>query len=113
VAASHVNVGFQTGHASIPDQRLSALGLTRRCVVEVPYFSAAVRCVVGTNLLATVPRQVAQLARDNPALTVVPAPRALTGFRYLMAWHPRLNTASAHQWLRSVLREAAKRIHGR
>ena len=113
VGGSHINVGFQTGNASLPDQRLTALGLSRRCIVEVPYFSAAIRCVAGTDLIATVPRQVAQIARDTPSLAVVDAPRELSGFKYLMVWHPRVNADSAHQWLRSIVRAATKQLDDR
>ena len=104
----HVGVGVLTGRQTIPEQRLAALGYKRRCAVEVPYFSAAIRCVPGTNLIATVPRRLATLERHNPAVRFVQAPSEMRGFRYLMIWHPRLHTDAAHMWLRTTVAAAGR-----
>jgi DNA-binding transcriptional LysR family regulator len=108
----HVGVGVLTGRKTIPDQRLAALGEERRCAMEVPYFTAAIRCVRGTNLIATVPRRLAQLERHDPAVRFVPPPRELAGFRYLMIWHPRVHTDAAHVWLRSTIVSAGAALTG-
>jgi DNA-binding transcriptional LysR family regulator len=102
----HVGVGVLGGRQTIPEQRLAALGHKRRCAIEVPYFTAAIRCVPGTSLIATVPRRLADLERDNPAVKIVQPPEEMTGFGYLMVWHPRLHTDAAHVWLRSMVRTA-------
>jgi DNA-binding transcriptional LysR family regulator len=99
----HVGVGVLAGRQTIPEQRLAALGKKRRCAVEVPYFTAAIRCVPGTNLIATVPRRLAELERHDPAIKFVKPPAEMQGFRYLMIWHPRLHTDAAHVWLRSMI----------
>jgi hypothetical protein len=46
----------------------------------------------------------------NPAIKILPAPAEMTGFKYLMAWHPRVNTDAAHVWLRSIVRSAANAL---
>ncbi len=102
----HVGVGVLAGRHTIPAQRLAALGLERTCAVEVPYFTAAIRCVPGTDLIATVPKRLAALERHNPAVRIVQPPNEMTGFKYLMVWHPRLQTDAAHVWLRTTLRAA-------
>jgi DNA-binding transcriptional LysR family regulator len=76
----------------------------------VPYHTAAMRCVAGTNLVATVPRRMAELEASNPAIKILKAPAELEGFKYLMIWHPRMNTDAAHVWLRSIVRDAGKQI---
>jgi hypothetical protein len=38
------------------------------------------------------------------------APEEITGFKYLMIWHPRVNTDAAHAWLRSEIRRIGKKI---
>lgn len=106
----HVGVGVLTGRQTIPEQRLAALGTKRRCAVEVPYFTAAIRCVPGTNLIATVPRRLAELERHDPAITFVQPPAEMKGFRYLMIWHPRLLTDAAHVWLRSIVATVGKKL---
>lgn len=108
--ASHVGVGVLTGRQTIPDQRLAALGHKRTWAVEVPYFTAAVRCVRGTDLIATVPRRLAELDRHSPDVKFVQPPAELKGFRYLMIWHPRLHTDAAHVWLRSIVAAVGKEV---
>ncbi len=110
LAATHIGVGILGGMQTIPDKRLAAIGARRRCAMWVPYFSAAIRCVPGTPLLATVPARMGRLEAKNPALRVLSPPDVLGRFRYLMAWHPRMNTDAAHIWLRDTIREAAKQL---
>ena len=108
LAATHVGVGILGGMQTIPDKRLAAIGARRHCPMWVPYFSAAIRCLPGTRLLATVPARMARLQASNTAIKVLRPPDVLGRFRYLMAWHPRMNTDAAHLWLRAAIREAAK-----
>jgi len=112
LAASHVGVGILGGQPTIPDKRLAGIGEKRHCSIWVPYFSAAIRCIPGTSLLATVPSRLPRLESDNPALKILKPPEALGRFNYLMAWHPRMNTDAAHLWLRRVIRETAKALSG-
>jgi DNA-binding transcriptional LysR family regulator len=106
----HVGVGVLTGRQTIPDQRLAALGKRRHCAIEVPYFSAAIRCVPGTRLIATVPRRLADLERHDPNVKLVEPPPEMTGFRYLMIWHPRVHTDAAHVWLRSIIAATGRKL---
>ncbi len=112
VKGLHVGVGILAGQQTIPEQRLAALGLQRTCAIEVPYFSAALRCVPGTDLIATMPRRLMMTEASNPAVKVVEAPVEMTGFRYLMVWHPRVDTDVAHVWLRSIVRGASRALPG-
>lgn len=112
LAATHVGVGILGGLQTIPDKRLAAIGAKRQCAIWVPYFSAAIRCLPGTPLLATVPSRMARFEARNLELRVLRPPDVLGRFRYLMAWHPRMNTDAAHLWLRTVLKEAARGLSG-
>jgi DNA-binding transcriptional LysR family regulator len=100
LAAEHVGVGIWDELQTLPDKRLAGIGAKRRCPIWVPYFTAAVRCVPGTRLLATVPTRIARFESNNLSLRVLKPPEALGRFNYLMAWHPRMNTDAAHIWLR-------------
>lgn len=76
----------------------------------VPYHTAAMRSLIGTDLIATAPRSIAELEASNPSMRIVKAPAVLGTFKYLRAWHPRLNSDAAHVWLRSIIRGAGKAI---
>jgi DNA-binding transcriptional LysR family regulator len=110
IAAQHVGVGIWGELQTLPDKRLAGIGEKRRCPIWVPYFTAAVRCVPGTHLLATVPSRIARLESTNLSLRILKPPEMLGRFSYLMAWHPRLNTDAAHIWLRRAIRETGKTL---
>ena len=79
-------------------------------VITLPYFGAATRCVPGTKLILTAPRRFAGLEAENRKIKVLKAPGEITGFKYLMIWHPRVNTDAAHTWLRDEIRRIGKTL---
>jgi DNA-binding transcriptional LysR family regulator len=110
LAADHIGISILGGIQTIPEKRLAAIGAKRRCRIWVPYHTAAIQSLAGTNLVATVPRRMAELESSNPGIKILKAPAVLGTFKYLMSWHPRMNTDSAHTWLRSTIRGAVKGI---
>jgi DNA-binding transcriptional LysR family regulator len=110
LAAEHVGVGIWGELQTLPDKRLAGIGAKRRCPIWVPYFTAAVRCVPNTQLLATVPSRIAKFESNNLSLRILKPPEVLGRFNYLMAWHPRMNTDAAHLWLRHAIREAGNAL---
>jgi DNA-binding transcriptional LysR family regulator len=104
--AEHIRVSVTAG-SHTPEKRL-AKGHNRRVVIQVPYADAAIRCVAGTTLIATVPKRFAVIEQHNPAIRILQAPAELSRYKYLMIWHPRVNTDAAHVWLRAAIRQIAK-----
>jgi DNA-binding transcriptional LysR family regulator len=109
LVAQHIGVTIMGGLQTIPEKRLARAGQRRNCVLRMPYFAAAIRSVIGTRFIVTVPQRLAE-AESNSAIKLLKPPQEMTGFDYLMAWHPRVNTDSAHQWLREIVRQAAKTL---
>ena len=103
--AEHISISIQGGIQVAPDKLLAAKGYKRQVAIHLPYFEAAVRCVPGTKLIATVPRKFVQGMWHNPAIKILKPPPEIAGFRYVMTWHPRLNTDAAHAWLRATMRQ--------
>jgi DNA-binding transcriptional LysR family regulator len=91
-------------------KRLAAHGHRRRTVITLPYFGAATRCIPETKLILTAPRRFAGLEAENRKIKVLKAPVELTGFKYLMIWHPRVNTDAAHAWLRGEIGRIGKKL---
>lgn len=110
LAADHIGIGILGGIQTIPEKRLAAIGARRHCPIWVPYHTTAMHSLVGTNLVVTVPRRMAEVEASNPNIRFIKAPAELGGFHYLMSWHTRMNSDAAHLWLRSIIREAGKRI---
>jgi DNA-binding transcriptional LysR family regulator len=110
LAAPHIGVGILGVAQTIPEKRLAGAAVKRHVPIRVPYFTAAMRSVAGTRLIATVPRRIAEHDARDAALKIVKPPKVMSGFTYLMAWHPRMNTDAAHVWLRSTMRQIGKSI---
>jgi DNA-binding transcriptional LysR family regulator len=110
LAAEHIGVDVVEGSQHIPEKRLAAHGHRRRTVITLPYFGAATRCVVGTKLILTAPQRFARAEAESPKIRILKPPAELTGFKYLMIWHPRVNTDAAHIWLRGQIRAIGKMI---
>ena len=108
--ASHIGVSTFDGQQTLPERTLAAVGLKRDCVFRLPYFSMAIRAVADTSLIATVPKRLAAYESHNPALKILKAPEMLGAFKYLMTWHPRMNSDAAHQWLRSMVQQVGKNV---
>lgn len=104
----HVVVVILAGEQTMVDRRLSDLGRHRPVGLRVPYFSAAPLALPGTELIATLPRWTASQYADDPAYRIADAPPEIQSFLYGVAWHPRVDGDAAHQWLRSMLRNAAR-----
>ena len=110
LAARHVAVAIFGGVQTLPDQRLAASGLKRRVAFTVPQFTAAVQAVSGTHLIATVPRRIALLGERSANLKVLRAPKPMPRFTYFMWWHPRMNSDSAHIWLRNTVQKVSETL---
>jgi DNA-binding transcriptional LysR family regulator len=104
IEAKHVTVNIQRGIQVAPDKHLATLGYKRQVALQVPYHETAIRCVEGTKFIATVARRFIEGMGLTPAIRVLKAPPEVGGFRYMMVWHPRLNTDAAHTWLRATMR---------
>ncbi len=109
--AQHIGITILDGLQTIPDQRLEAGGMKRRVAFRVPYFSVAIQAVAGTELVATVPKRMATLPESlHSELRITKAPKPMGKFKYLMAWHPRMDSDAPHMWLRSRIRKIAETI---
>jgi DNA-binding transcriptional LysR family regulator len=108
--AEHVGISGVAGSRFTPEKLLGAKGHKRRVVIRVSHPAAAIRCVAGTILIATVPRRLALVERHNPAIRILQSPAQLSGLKYFMIWHPRVNTDAAHVWLRTAIRQVAETV---
>ncbi len=106
--APHVGIGIFEVEQTIPEQRLKAEGLKRHCPVRVAQFAVAMKAVIGTSLIATIPKRLAMAEPSDSRVAVVKPPKLMHSFTYLMAWHPRMENDAAHIWLRQAVRESVK-----
>lgn len=110
LAAKHVAVDIIGGVQTHPDKHLAAIGQKRDCPLVVAQHTVAMRVAAVTDMIATVPRRMALLEASNETIRVLEGPAALGAFKYVMIWHPRMQTDAAHVWLRSTIRELGRRL---
>jgi len=96
----HVLVTPAERPGSVVDTALSDEDLGRRVVLRTPHFLVAPFVVARTDLIATLPRAVAETAARLMGLALYPPPIDVPGFPLRMVWHPRSHDQAAHRWLR-------------
>jgi len=101
---AHAVVDIADGRQGAVDQRLDALGRPRRASVTVPYHAAAAAAARETQLVATLPRRLADDLVGDPSLVLVDAPPEIPAVTLFMDWHPRLDDDPAQRWLRDLIR---------
>lgn len=110
--AGHALVAPGGTLSGIVDQALAAQGLSRRIVVAVPYFLAALATVAGSDLIATVPRHLALAHASAFGLQTLEPPLTIRRFAIRMTWSRRAASDPGIAWLRGALAEAARRLAG-
>jgi hypothetical protein len=54
------------------------------------------------------PAAIRKSETENRKIKVPKSPADLLVFKYIMIWHPRVNTDAAHDWLRGEIRRIGK-----
>lgn len=107
LAAQHLQVLVQPGAFGGIDQTLARLGHERDIRLVAPHFGAALGLLHGTDLVLTVPDDLAPGARLPPGLLRRAVPFDLDPFRHQIAMSRRANDDPGVAWLVSTLVSAA------
>lgn len=95
---------------SVVDMAIRRSGLTMHPIAVMPSFLEAVELVPGTQLVAVIPRRLANLLCPARGLVVLPSPISLPRLRETLIWHRRNDADPAHVWFRSCLHQAARAL---
>lgn len=82
---------------------LAKAGIALDAAFSVPHFAAVPYIVSTTDLVATVPRKLAERAAEPFQLQVTPSPLGLPALQTNMFWHRRYNQDEAGRWLRALV----------
>ena len=99
----HVLLTLLNPWQSVVDAALGRKLQQRRIGLRVPYYGAAVLAVPGTDLIATLPRRLAEIYTYAARVRIVAHPFNVARLRYLMAWHPSTDAEPAFMWFREQL----------
>lgn len=85
------------------DTILATLDRRRTVVATVSTMFSLGRIVAGSDLIATLPRRVAEIAAAASPVRIHPMPIDLWDVRIALGWHERCHADPAHKFLRDLL----------
>jgi len=91
------------------DEALNLIGKQRRITVFTRHYQAAMLMAEQNDLIVTIPSKAAQLQAHNPRVVVEKPPFDIPPIALKMAWSPLLQNNPAHQWMRRLIVEVARK----
>lgn len=98
-AADHVLVSPRGDLHGIVDERLAAIGRSRRIVLALPAFLAALAAVAASDALVTLPARVARTFAPGFGLSIAVPPVVVRRFPVSLFWHRRHDADPRTRWL--------------
>jgi len=109
-AARHAVVNFGGPARSVVERALLDAGMKRHVSLVAPTTSMLGDLIKGTDIIATMPRQLSVSAYQG--LAYCEPPLDLPELRYDLVWHRRYEHSGRNAWLRKVVLDARKAVAG-
>lgn len=90
------------------DHALAKLGHKRKISVFTRHYQMPALLALNNDLVATLPRKVADMQAAAASLVVLEPPFKIPSFELKIAWSPLLQHHSAHRWLRRTIVDVAQ-----
>lgn len=109
VARKHVFATPWTSDTNMIDGWLARQARRRHIVARTNSYSAALKMIVGTDYIVSLPRRVQKLLADDAVYGHCEAPNGLPGFTLEMQWNEHNEQENANAWFRDqVLKVSAE-----
>jgi DNA-binding transcriptional LysR family regulator len=102
-AADHVLISPAGDLRGVVDDRLAAMGRSRRVIFGLPAFLPALAAVASSGALVTVPARIAKTFAAGFGLVTAEPPIPVRIFPVSVFWHRRNNADAKTKWLRQQL----------
>ncbi|MCW1937838.1 LysR family transcriptional regulator [Pseudomonas sp. MDMC_285] len=99
----HMKISAGGDKDSFVDAYLRKRGREREVRLAVPYYSAAMEALRGSDMLLMLPEHIAQKWAEQVAVTCRPLKFLDHRFRYWVAWHSRTHCSPDQQWFRQFV----------
>ncbi|WP_135450566.1 MULTISPECIES: LysR family transcriptional regulator [Tabrizicola] len=109
-ALSHVLFSPEGRLSGMGDAALARVGRSRRIAITVPLFSAVCRVVSESDLVALVPRQLAERVRASHRLEIRLPPVEIAPAQMIGVWHRRTDRSPFAAWMRNLVFDLLSRI---
>ena len=104
LAASHAVVRPE-GREHVFEQFLRGRNLQRRVVVEIAHFMSLLPILTTTDLVATVPKDLADVCVRHAPIRILPCPIKAPAIEVHQFWHQRFHKEPANVWLRGLIHD--------
>ena len=104
LAASHAVVRPE-GRVHVFDQFLQERGFKRRIVLEISHFMSLLPIIATSDLIATVPQDMADFCASHAEIRILAAPLKAPALQVHQFWHRRFHKDPGNVWLRGALHE--------
>lgn len=108
LAARHVVVR-PDGREHLLDRYLDDKGWQRHVTLELSHFMSLLSLLPGTDLVATVPEDIATVMERHIAIRRIALPFAVPVIDVQQFWHRRMQHDPANRWLRGLFHEVNRR----
>lgn len=99
----HVSVHSRAGRGSPLEIVLGSAKVRRKVQLFVPHYLAIPAIVAQSDLLGTVPRQLAEHVAGQYALQIFPMPMAMPPVQVSLIWHKQQDIAPGLRWLKEQI----------
>lgn len=110
IAARHIAVSISGYGESSIDVALAARSLARRIVSRVPHFLAGAMIVADSDMVLTLPRQLANRLAACLPIAVRDVPLPVPRLAPTMIWHERVHGDPCHIWVRQQVVDVARKL---
>jgi len=96
----HALFSPQGNFSAMGDAALAKVGRRRKVVMTLPVFSGVCRAVAESDLIALVPRQLAERVAPQMGLEIYRPPMPIDPPLIIAVWHRRSASNPLHRWMR-------------
>jgi DNA-binding transcriptional LysR family regulator len=107
LAAPHAVV-LPEGREHLMEQYLNAKQIRRNVVLELSHFMSLQTVIASSDLIATVPEDLAEFFAVHGKIQILPLPIKSPEVEVHQFWHQRLGKDPANMWLRGLVFEAMR-----
>ncbi len=94
------------GREHLMEQFLNAKQIRRSVVLELSHFMSLQTVIASSDLIATVPEDLAEFFAAHGNIQILPLPLKSPEVQVHQFWHQRLNKDAANVWLRGLVYDA-------
>jgi DNA-binding transcriptional LysR family regulator len=105
--AEHARISFAGRPHGFIDQMLAGVGRSRRVVLLIGHYAAALQAVRASDLLAVVPRRFVDASGLADSLHATAPPFDMPRLEIALLWHRRHERDAAQRWLREAIARVA------